>query len=261
MTDRELDEMLNTWAAPEVPPSLRTRVRTGFAARAERRTISMPNFARGFRPGLFGAALAGAGAVLLVVTQAFPQMLRMGPAPVRAPYTVASEFIAYDEKGLPTEDILTTSYNRNGREVVLSRSFAGDPWRTVLWQMLGAVDALHKKLILPFVVTPEQLERVNKLPRHTMPLLMTGYASFLLPKAAGNPSAGCVEGAAEGRESILRYATAVIRVPTPDGQKMTAWMAPELGCFALKVTVEERRADGSFRLTGRKLALGVKVNP
>ncbi|MES1257310.1 MAG: hypothetical protein ABUS51_02725, partial [Acidobacteriota bacterium] len=193
MNDRELDELLDEWTAPTAPASLRVRVLAGFASRAERRAVAAPVFAPGFRKSLWGAALAGAGVALLLVTQAFPQMLRIGPAAVRAPYTVESEFVTYDEKGAPVEDILTTSYNQNGREVVLSKSFAGDPWRTAFWQMLGAVDALHRKLIMRFVVTPEQLERVNRLPRHTMPLVMTGDAGFLLPKSAADPGAGCVE--------------------------------------------------------------------
>jgi hypothetical protein len=42
---------------------------------------------------------------------------------------------------------------------------------------------------------------------------------------------------------------------------MTLWTAPDLGCFALRITIEERRPDGTFRLVSAKQALKVTLNP
>jgi hypothetical protein len=42
---------------------------------------------------------------------------------------------------------------------------------------------------------------------------------------------------------------------------MTLWMSPNLGCFALRITLEARRPDGTFRLVSERRALRVKLNP
>ena len=42
---------------------------------------------------------------------------------------------------------------------------------------------------------------------------------------------------------------------------MTVWTAPALGCFALKITLEAERPDGTFHLAFAKQALKVNVNP
>ena len=39
------------------------------------------------------------------------------------------------------------------------------------------------------------------------------------------------------------------------------WMAPDLGCFALRITSEALRPDGTFRLVKTKQALRVTMNP
>jgi hypothetical protein len=38
-------------------------------------------------------------------------------------------------------------------------------------------------------------------------------------------------------------------------------MAPELGCFALRITTEEKQTDGTWRLVREKRALRVNSNP
>ena len=43
--------------------------------------------------------------------------------------------------------------------------------------------------------------------------------------------------------------------------RMTLWLAPDLGCFALKVTYEEQRPDGTFHLVNAKQGLKVTLNP
>jgi hypothetical protein len=39
------------------------------------------------------------------------------------------------------------------------------------------------------------------------------------------------------------------------------WMAPDLGCFALRLSIEEQRPDGTFRPVSEKQALRVKAKP
>ena len=38
-------------------------------------------------------------------------------------------------------------------------------------------------------------------------------------------------------------------------------MVPDLGCFALRITIEEQRLDGTFRPVSDKQALRVTLNP
>ena len=42
MNDRELDDMLNQWADPAVPPTLRENVRAGFRERLSRAVTALP---------------------------------------------------------------------------------------------------------------------------------------------------------------------------------------------------------------------------
>jgi hypothetical protein len=51
-----------------------------------------------------------------------------------------------------------------------------------------------------------------------------------------------------------------IQLGSGDQRRLTLWMAPDLGCFALRITTEERRPD-TFRLVSRKQALKVTLNP
>jgi hypothetical protein len=72
---------------------------------------------------------------------------------------------------------------------------------------------------------------------------------------------GCIAGTIVGRETILNYPTAAVRQRRTEHGRMTVWMAPGLGCFALKVTNEEQRADGTFHLVSARQALKVALNP
>jgi hypothetical protein len=42
---------------------------------------------------------------------------------------------------------------------------------------------------------------------------------------------------------------------------MTWWTAPDLGCFSLRITAEEKRADGAWRLVSEKRALRIDMKP
>jgi hypothetical protein len=70
-----------------------------------------------------------------------------------------------------------------------------------------------------------------------------------------------VEGSTVGSETILNYPTTAVELREWDRSKTTLWMAPELGCFALRITSEAQRPDGSFHLVTAKQALRVTLNP
>ena len=40
---------------------------------------------------------------------------------------------------------------------------------------------------------------------------------------------------------------------------MTVWLAPDLGCFAVKVTTEKLLADGSFVLESERRTLSIEA--
>lgn len=245
MNDQELDEILNTWSAPPPPTSLRENVRTGFAATLERKTTAGRRWRwiTGFaRKSLLAGALVGVGAFLFLVAQAFPQTLRLFSPAVKIPYTVDSEFVQYAEDGSSAVDMYVTSYNDNGRESILSKSYPGHPLRTVLGEML----ALWQRIILPFVVSAELRERVTQARAEEI---------------AARIRAGCLDGQIIGRETILNHPTVASQFRGSAPRRITVWMAPDLGCFPLRITVEEPRPDGTFRLVTLRQALRVTVNP
>src|SRR6185503_4712681 len=72
MNDQELDDMLNQWDTPAVPPTMRENVRAGFRERVVR---AIPIIPRPRFPRLrFVFGFAGLAAALLLATAAFPQV-------------------------------------------------------------------------------------------------------------------------------------------------------------------------------------------
>jgi hypothetical protein len=68
-----------------------------------------------------------------------------------------------------------------------------------------------------------------------------------------------MDGAVVARETLLNHPTAAVQFPLGENQRMTWWTAPDLGCFALRITTEQKQPDGTFRLVREKRAL--RVNP
>jgi hypothetical protein len=248
MNDTELDELLDTWSAPPAPAALRRGVRTAFAARPRRQM----NY--GVRRVLFAGALLGAGAFLFIVTLAFPQTLKLVSPRVPIPYSVDSECIRYSDDGSPAEEVYLTSYNQNGSEIILSRTFPGNPFKTAIHRTLDATRSLSY-FLRPTRVSDEQLERVKASAR-----IDTGFASELFGNTDAVVRGGCVVGPVVGRETILNHPT--VSVQRLDAHmKMTLWMAPDLSCFALRMTIEKKGSDGTFRLLSAKHAVRVILNP
>ena len=258
MNDTELDEMLNRWSVPPVPPILRQRVRAGFPARPEHRPS--PRFPKPWRT-LSAGAILGVGALLVVVTQALPQ-------PIRPPYTVDSEFLHYADDGSSAVEMYTTSYtNQNGAEILLSRSIPGLGFGTALGRALDAALPLWARIITPLTVSPKDLERLRRsAPRRGISVITEcAHWACLVVSHWGFPKApsgaGCVDGAVVGGETILNYPTTAVERRLGDRLKVTLWTAPDLGCFAMRIATEKQRPDGTFHLVTVKQAVKVTLNP
>jgi hypothetical protein len=262
MNDTELDELLNKWSAPVAPESLRESVLSGFRPQPERR-----KFRWSWGKSLMAAAVVAM--LLVVVTRAVPQTM----PEVHRPYVVLSEFARYAKDGSAEVQMYSTSYNDEyGREIMVARHIP-DAFGDVMARTLDALaDATAPVRMSLLRLSPRGAEMIAWRAAHGPgPLINTecaektcihGADHYSLPKAAANPAIGCVDGPVVDRETILGYPTAAIQLPL-DGNRMrrTVWMAPALGCFALKVTTERQTADGSFRLVSGKQAVKVRLNP
>jgi hypothetical protein len=257
MSDTELDEILDTSSVPAPPESLREGVRAGFKHLRRRPGTLVSNLRR----SLLAVATLGIFAFLLVATQAIPQTLKLVSPPIRPPYTVDSEYLRYERDGTREVDMFSTSYNdQSGREIMVTRSHPVNPLETWLWRSLDAT----RDLLSPVS------RRLN--PPDSAPFVNTGcptrscvaVARYSLPSAAANPNLGCIKGSAFTRETILTYQTIAMQLSffsRGSDLRMTVWMAPDLGCFALRETLEERGPDGAFHLVSGKQALKVTWNP
>jgi hypothetical protein len=221
------------------------------------------------RKTLFAAAIAGAGAFLLIVGQALSQT----QPPVRIPYTVESEFVRYGDDGTRTVEMYSTSYAApNGEEIVLSRSMPGHPLETAFGRTLDAALPVWQRLILPYSVSSKEMETYRKMRQSGFQriiifagcsdwsCLTTQHWGFRRAVAGGDNA--CLEGPVVGREMILNYPTEAVERPLWNRGRITLWLAPDLGCFAMRVTAEEGpRPDGSFHLVQTKQAFKVSLNP
>jgi hypothetical protein len=182
------------------------------------------------------------GAVFVVgafvwASQAFPQTLRPTLSLVRIPYTVDSVFVRYADDGSPTVDMYCTLYSHNGSEILLSSFVPGHPFATAVRRALAATGLVLFHLTTLFHPDTEQAER-----------------------AAVRISKGCVDhGQVVGRETILGYPTVAIQSSGRE-ERTTMWQSPDLGCFPLRLTNEQQRPDGTFRLLMERRALKVTSN-
>jgi hypothetical protein len=270
MNDTELDEMLDQWKVPPATASLRENMRAGFVATLElkplpARTRWIASLMPGARRGLLAGVALGLGLVLLIGTQALPQT----PPPVNIPYSVDSEFLRYGDDGSPSVEMYLTSYtNQDGAEALISRSIANRPFGTALGRTLDATLPAWQRLILPLTVSSGDLERIKKSRPPSIGFI-TGCADwtclllnrFFFRRAVTGAGNDCVEGTVVGRETILNYPTTAIELRGWGPRKLTLWTAPRLGCFALRITSEAQRPDGSFHLENVKQALRVTMHP
>jgi hypothetical protein len=253
MNDTELDQLLNTWSVPPVPASLRASVRAGFAALPERKRLRWP------RKFQFAATILCGVTFLLAVALAFPQTLRLVSPTVRAPYIVDSDVLQYAGDGTSSVELHLRSYNSNGSEIIVHQ--VATSFLKEIRLSLRAVRDGVGRLTLPLVVSSELLERDKTIARVNVGPSLERYRLGSAGSAAALINTGCVYGPVVGHETILDYPTVAVRHNMDDWRRMTLWMAPDLGCFALRITIEERGTGGTFGLVLRKQALKVTLNP
>jgi hypothetical protein len=198
--------------------------------------MAQESFMRIDGKSLIVGAMLGVG-VFVWASQAFPQALGLASPLVRIPYTVDSVFIRHAIDGSSTVDIYSTSYNHNRTEIQLSSSVPGHPFATAIRRTLDATGFVLFHLRAVFHPEAEQAESAANAVR---------------------VSNGCVDGPVVGRETILYYPTVAIQHVGID--RITVWMSPDLGCFPLKMTYEERRPDTTFRQVIERRALKVTSN-
>jgi hypothetical protein len=275
MNDTELDEMLDQWNVPAPPPTLRKSVRTRFAAA---QPLTSPSdvpvrwkfaFVPSARKTLLAAAIVIAGIFVFAAAQALSQT----PPPVPMPFTVDSEYLLYGDDGSPTVEMVSTSYTAPpGQEVLLSRSIPGQPIGTALGRALDAALPVWQHIMLPFVVTSKKDRELYRKMRQSgfqqvvvipgcadWTCLVIQHYGFRKP-AGGSGTTACMEGTVVGSETILNHPTTAVQLPMRPN-RMTLWLAPDLGCFALRITSETMRSDGSFRVWQMKQAVKVNMNP
>ena len=171
-------------------------------------------------------------------SQAFPQTLRLASPLIRVPYTVDSVFVRRADDGSPAIDMYSTSYSHNGREIQLSSSLPGRPFATAIRRTLDATGFVLFHLRAAFHPDSEQAESIA---------------------TAVRVRNGCVNGPVVGRETILNYPTVAIEYVSA-ANRTTVWMSPDLGCFPLRMTYDQRRPDSTFREVMERHALKVTSN-
>lgn len=269
--DPELKSIAAEWMAPPPAADFHSRVLNAF----DRGFGRIPwwrrwpgAFVTGTRKSLLAGTAVTAGVFLLVVTQAFPQMLGLGSAPAHIPWTVDSEFLQYAQDGSSSVEMYSRSYELNSNEILVKRSLPSGPFMTLIGRGLDRALPVAGRLIAPFVVD-EDMRKKAKQARAGVPSVgfITGCnAGCLVLEHYGwaktpTSSSGCIEGPVIERETILNHPTAAVRQRWTEHGRMTLWMAPDLDCFALRVTYEEQLPDGTFRIASAKHAFRVNVNP
>jgi hypothetical protein len=224
MKDTELDELLNCWKVPSPPVELREQVRGAFYPPRKRRSLRF-----NLKPMFAGTALGACVGLLAIVTQAFPQTIRIASGLFQIPYTVDSEFVNFDEYGTPKVEMYATSYMDKGVETQLSSSVPGEPFATAVRRVLDATGFLLSRIV------------------------RRDHSGYFVGSGCVNQGQPVVE-----RKTLLGFPTVAIQTRFGGGQeRMTLWMAPDLDCFALMTRDEERQADGSYRVVSEKHALSV----
>ena len=247
MNDNELDEMLNRWKVPATRDSLRENLRAGLAALPVRTNRAgllrrLADAASKVRISRLAVATLGAAALLFAIIQRSPQTVTMASPTFRVPFYVEFEFARYADDGSLPHQSRVTSFPYGGHEIVMSVRESGD---SLLNAVRGIAGSIRTQLILamPSIVLPKE-------PPMTEPDWFAGFVS-----------SGCSNGkTVVGHETIAGHETTVVQSGSPR-YRIRVWMAPDLACFALKLTDELQEPNGTYRLKLRKEAVKVTMSP
>jgi len=247
MTDQELDTWLDGWKIAGPTEKLRARAMAGFQATERRSRLRL-------RKSLIWAAAAAA---LLVCLGAFAQNLR----PAQVPYVVESEFTTYAPDGAVRARLHTRSVTENARERMLSVTIDGDAYGTLLlegreagYSLLESVNRLARS----FMGGPEESDAARVDAR----IAVCGDASCRTPGdwTMRIDRSTCRNDLFAGEDTILNHATVVLQRESSSGLRLTAWLAADLGCFPLRVLIEQRNSAGTFNVRERREPLRITVN-
>jgi hypothetical protein len=239
MNDTELDELLDGWEAPPMRESVREELRAGFArsaGRPERFALGRTIFGR------MAVATACAAVLLFAIVQVAPRTIRLASSGYHIPFYVESVFERFARDGSVEYRSLRTSFPYAGIPYNMSVIEAHKSWLDPL-RRIGFSIRTQIVLAMPSLVIPKQ-------PPMQEPAWFAGYVR-----------SGCSERATViGHETIAGHETTVIQTGAP-GNRVKAWLAPDLECFALKMTFEVLAPDGTYQLQTRSEALEVVMNP
>ena len=183
-------------------------MRAGFAANktTPRRRFTWPSWHVG--KGLFAGLATGAAVFLVVISQAFPQVLSPSlSSPMEGfPYFVMSKVVAYADDGSSRTEATLVSYSYKGAEIVLMETHPGNPVQEFFKSFhLG----IHNLLLryVPGLVMPESSAKD------------AWFSAYV--------QSGCVDKGdiVVGHETILTHATTEVQQNDPDGSRWTAWRA------------------------------------
>jgi hypothetical protein len=273
--DRQLSRLLREWQVEDAPPALDTQVLSICKVRRRfyvaHRILAV---VAGSRKSLWAAAVGIA--FLIVVTQAVPQTLALISPPAQPPYTVDSKYVRYADDGSQTVEMYSSSYmNPNGAETLLQRTIPEHPLGTAAGRTLDAVLPLWSRFASRVMVSSTELRKIQQVAAKSVGVISgCGDEACLVlnhwffARAENGPGTPCAAGSAVGYETILGHSTIAVMRPLanprttpnrPTAARITMSMAPDLGCFALRLSIEEQRPDGAFRLVSERRALSVNV--
>lgn len=228
------------------------RVRAGYAARTKRNASWMFAFLR-----MAAATIFAGVALLVIVTVALPKT----GTPVSPPWTVDSEFIGYEEDGSSSIEMYTTSYFVDAEETILSVDLPGHPFKLAVGRAFEKISSLF--------VSADRLKREERIRQSHLRigfitrcnLGCLGINKAYFSRAEHHQWTGCLPGTVVGHEQILGHPTDALQLwePWAGEGRVTMWTAPDLGCFALRITYEAQRPDGGFRIVSEKRALRINL--
>ena len=160
----------------------------------------------------------------------------------------------------PSMTLLITSYNQDGSEVIVSASFPNHQLKSMMGKIFLGLLGVARTFKQDFMLSPNKDVDAFAVvdpstPRNT---LVVGRRDALLSSGCQTSDGGSK---VVGQEAILNYPVTGVQQPHDGGKQMlTLWMAPKLGCFALRATIHAKQPHGTWKLISEKQALKVMVN-
>jgi len=220
MNDQELDQILEGWTLAPPSPSLRERVRLQYRYKPPRR----------FPLG----GLSIAAAVCLISVLAFSQTSQITSGFAGVAFTVDMERTFYKDSAATRT--WKTCYQFRGMRARRGRMLCFQSSRN----LIDGIEFITLQ-VAPSVILRPETER-EAADRQT----------FI--------HAGCIQSrdVVKAYESVAGYPTVKVLAGESDARRrVTDWYAPDLGCFPLRMTIEEAGRDGKIQLRQRYNALAV----